>query len=269
MELQRITSRENRRLVHARKVRGGKERGHIFIEGRRLVVEAMRSEIRIIECFVAQGFNGDEVLDEISSQGILISELPVPLFRTIASTEEPQGTIILAERPDRPVNDFGVELKSVPIFLFLNGVNNPSNLGAILRSAEAAGASGVFVSKNSADVFSPKALRASMGSAFRTRISVNSELAEVLDRARADGLDCLAVDRSAGASYLQADLTRPHLLVFGSEAHGLSASELDLIGGGVSIPMENDVESLNIAVAAGIVLFEAKRQLAIRYALLV
>ncbi len=264
MGLERITSRENRRLIHARKVRDGRERSQMFIEGRRLAEEAIRSEIIIDEGFVAEGFEGSDILNVLSERGIAISNLPGPLFRSIAATEEPQGIVLLAQRPNNPVDDFNLGGSTLPLFLFLKEVNNPANLGAILRSAEAAGVGGIFVSKNSADVFSPKALRASMGSAFRTRITVNSELTEVLDRARAEGLECLAVDSSGKNNYLQVDWTRPHLLIFGSEAHGISESERNLIGREISIPMENSVESLNLAVAAGVVLFEAKRQILIQ-----
>ncbi|CAN5250612.1 RNA methyltransferase [soil metagenome] len=261
MELQRITSRENRRLIYARKVRDGKESGQIFIEGRRLVTEALRSDIRINDCFFAEGFEHGGLLDPIAEKGIDIWKLRDSLFRSIAATKQPQGIVLLADHPINPIKDFNLPQVSVPVFLFLNEINNPSNLGAILRSVEAAGAGGVFVSKNSADVFSPKALRASMGAAFRVRVTENADLEEVLGRARAGGLTCLAVDRLAGASYLQIDWKkRPHLLVLGSEAHGLSSSELELIGDGISIPMDNSVESLNLAVAAGIILFEAKRK---------
>ncbi len=261
MELQRITSRENRRLIHARKVRDGKERSQIFIEGRRLVAEALRSNIRINDCFVSEGFEDWGLLDPIAENGIDIWELSDSLFRSIAATDQSQGIILLADHPIIPIKDFSLPRLTVPVFLFLHEINNPSNLGAILRSVEAAGAGGVFVSKNSADVFSPKALRASMGAAFRIRVTENADLEAVLGWARAGGVTCLAVDRLAVTSYLQVDCKKgPHLLVFGSEAHGLSKRALELIGGGISIPMGNSVESLNLAVAAGIILFEAKRK---------
>lgn len=261
MELQTITSRENRRLVLARKVRDGKERGLMFIEGRRLANEAIRSGINIEHCFVEKGSRVGEQLDPLIESGIMVSELTRPLFRSIADTEESQGIVILAKRPDSTVDPFEVDSSLCPVFLFLQQVSNPSNLGAILRSAEAAGVKGIFISKNSADVYSPKALRASMGSAFRTKIAVGSDLADVVERAKLIGAECLAIDTLASESYLTVYWKRPHLLVFGSEGHGLSSADIDLIGGSVAIPMEEGVESLNLAVAAGIILFEARRQL--------
>ncbi len=260
LEINRITSRENRRLILARKVRDGKEGGLIFIEGRRLSVEALRSDISIEECFISEDFGDDELVTSILEKGIGVAELPSSIFVSIAATENPQGIILLAERPVLPIENFWTDEAALPLFLFLKEINNPSNLGAILRTVEAAGAGGVFISTNSADVFSPKALRASMGAAFRVRIMENADLESLIGQAKSGGIGCLALDASAAADYLDVDWQEPHLLVFGSEAHGLSETELELIGGSIAIPMKNSVESLNLSVAAAIVLFEAKRQ---------
>lgn len=259
MKLEKITSRENRRLIHARKARDGRSPDLMFIEGRRLVTEALRSDVRTVECFINEDFKDEDLIGSIGDLGIDVLQLSATLFRSLAATDQSQGVILLAERP---VNSFDMsewrDVK-VPIFLYLKEINNPSNLGAVLRSAEAAGAGGVFVSRNSADVFSPKALRASMGSAFRIPIRVDADLSAILGEARTFGIDCLAVDTAAGRAYLDVDWRRPHLLIYGSEAHGLSVDEMALIGEAVSIPMDKPVESLNLAVAAAIVLFEARR----------
>ena len=259
-EFKRIVSRDNRRLVHARKVRDGREPSEIFIEGRRLAAEALRSDITIRECFVAEDFSDEAIFDSIITNGIDVTELPPSLFRSISATEHPQGIVLLAERPMTSLISFDLSELLVPVFVYLHEINNPSNLGAILRSVEASGAAGVFVSTRSADVFSPKALRASMGSAFRLKIAENAVLNEVLVSARSAGFECLAVDNLAKIEYFDVDWKKRHLLVFGSEAHGINEQALSSIGGGIRIPMENSVESLNLAVAAGIVLFEARRQ---------
>ena len=146
------------------------------------------------------------------------------------------------------------------MFLFLKEINNPSNLGAIVRTAEAAGAIGVIVSKGSADVFSPKALRSAMGSSFRLPVWENAEFSEVLGWAKVHDLVTVAADILGTSSYTDIDWRIPSLLIFGSEAHGLGELELAAIDKTVLIPMENGVESLNLAVSAGIILFEARRQ---------
>ena len=260
LEIKRITSRENRRLVWARRIRDGREPDWIFIEGRRLVGEAIRSGVDIEECFVVEEFGDKELLAPLAKRGIDISELPGDLMRSVSATEQPQGIILIARRPSHGIIDLETDGFAIPIFVYLNEVNNPSNLGAVLRSVEASGAAGVFVSANSADVYSPRALRASMGAAFRLNIAGNTVLDDVISMARKGGFACIAVDASGGGSYLEVDWKQPHLLVFGSEAHGLSEDQLRAIGRSIRIPMEQPVESLNLAVAAGIVLFEARRR---------
>jgi RNA methyltransferase, TrmH family len=129
-----------------------------------------------------------------------------------------------------------------------------------LRTAEAAGAAGLVISQKSADVFSPKALRSAMGASFRMPVCENATFEEVIALANEQKMVVVAADISGSISYTMLDWSKPSMIVFGSEAHGLSGDELRLVNTKISIPMENHVESLNLAVSAGIILFEAKRQ---------
>ncbi len=266
VDTEKITSRDNQRLVNARKARDGKETRRIFIEGRRLVDEALRSKIVIEECFFVEGFRERELLATIDAKAPKIVEMPERIFRSLADTDNSQGIILIAERPRDGARDIEERLNSksssLPIVLFLKEINNPSNLGAILRTAEAAGVSGIVISENSADVYSPRSLRAAMGASFRLPIWDQAGFDEVLLWARKWGLESTATDIRAEKSYTHIDWRQPRLLIFGSEAHGLSEKDLDRIDEQMQIPMENDVESLNLAVSAGIILFEAKRQFA-------
>ena len=260
--VERIMSRDNRRLVHARKVRDGKVATQVFIEGKRLVIEALRSDIDLDACFVTEGFEGRELLGKIAQRTTPIAEMPERLFNSIADTSQPQGIILIAKRPRTSLDALGSSLKGtgLPIVIFLTEINDPSNLGAVLRTAEAAGAAGVIISTNSADAYSPKALRASMGASFRLPVCEGAEFEEVMDWARAEKLRTIAAVAGSGRNYVDIVWKEPALLVLGSEAHGLTLQQLDRIEEQVGIPMENDVESLNLAVSAGIILFEAKRQ---------
>ncbi len=261
-EIEKISSRDNRRLVNARKVRDGKIANQIFIEGRRLVEDALRSELAIDTCFVASGFGDMELLAAVAQKADTMAEVRDSLFDSIADTSNPQGIILIAKRPETSFKliEANLSVAALPIVVFLSQINNPSNLGAILRTAEAAGVAGVVVSSNSADVFSPKALRAAMGSSFRLPIWQGVDLTEILTWSAEKHLTATAADRSAPTTYTEINWTKPRLLVFGSEAHGLSSSELALIDEKVSIPIANQTESLNLAVSAGVVLFEARRQ---------
>ncbi len=261
-QIEKITSRDNSRLVAARKIRDGKEKQSIFIEGRRLVEEALRSRLVFEDCYISESFVGDELIADIARRTDSITELPDRIFSSIADTNSPQGIVLLAKRPESSGLDIESRLSSgaLPVVVFLKEINNPSNLGAILRTAEATNIAGVIVSKNSADAYSPKAIRGSMGSCFRVPIWQGAVLGDVLAWARDRNLRVTASDVSAVRSYTDIDWKRPRLLIFGSEAHGLDGNDLADIDEKVLVPMSNDVESLNLAVSAGIILFEAKRQ---------
>jgi TrmH family RNA methyltransferase len=262
MTIEKITSRDNRRLVDARKVRDGKVSGQIFIEGRRLVEEALASEIIISDCFLAESFQGTELLNAIISRDVAVFDVPDRIFASLADTKHPQGVILIATRPESSLKQIEAKLSAspLPIVVYLKEVNNPSNLGAVLRTAEAAGSAGAIISENSADAYSPKALRAAMGAAFRLSMFRGARSEDILVWARSAKLTPTATTASAGSSYTSIDWKKPRLLIFGSEAHGLSDLELKQINETVRIPMEAGVESLNLAVSAGIILFEARRQ---------
>ena len=265
-ETVQISSRDNAQLKEARRVRDGKERDKIFIEGARLVGEALRSGLEIEKLFLSgEGASRAEGLLEAGIIGEVYA-VADPAFRSISDTVTSQGVVAIAKRPTAGKSDLEKRLctTSVPIVLFLHQTNNPSNLGAVIRTAEAAGAAGLIVSSGSADAFSPKALRAAMGSSFRLPVWIDAELGEVLEWAGEKGLQTVATEIGATKSYADFDWTRPNLLLLGSEAHGLSNAELQDVDEKIVIPMEPPVESLNLAVACGVVLFEARRQNSLR-----
>lgn len=267
-----ITSKDNSKLKLARKIVAGQEDGLILLEGLRLVEEALRSEVAIVDALYtrkfAEGDRGNEVLagitekaaeDEARTDGEVLSEVDEQVFASVADTKTSQGIVVICRRPPASRADFE---RHSPVdgglYLALHEVGNPANLGAILRTAEAAGVGGVIVTKASTDPFSVKSLRAGMGSNLRLPVWTGPTLLEAVDWARTRGLCVTGADAHSGISYRETDWTRPRLLVFGSEAHGLSGEDLELMDERVMIPMANGVESLNLAVSAGVILFEAK-----------
>lgn len=260
-ENERITSRDNRRLIDARRARDGKSDDRIFIEGKRLVGEALRSNISGVEAFVSDSFADTDLIEKLRAANIGTHRVADSLFKSISDTVETQGIVFIARRPNtRMAFDSHLTNAGVPLFLFLYEISNPSNFGAILRTAEAAGVAGVIVSTRSADVFSPKALRGAMGSAFRMPIWGKIAPEDVLRWAKAQKLVITAAEASASKSYWDIDWRVPRLLVLGSEAHGLRGEISDRGEEKIAIPMANGVESLNLAMSAGIILFEAARQ---------
>ena len=264
-EPERITSRDNQQLKFARRVRDANESGYIFIEGRRLCEEAVASKLEIQSAFCTDDFlSSDKSRVPLSGNLDKIYLLTEPLLRSIADTTNPQGIVMLAKRTKPPALDSILTVTSsdtsVPIWVFAQQINNPSNLGAIIRTAEAAGARGVIVSKDSADPFSAKSIRSSMGSVFRLSVVDDADISELVEVAIENGIRPSAIDPKGTVHYTEVNWSTPSLLVFGSEGHGLSDEMLRLIGNSVRIPIESAVESLNLAVACGIVLFEARRQ---------
>ena len=258
-----ITSRDNPRLARIRKVRDGRETEEVFAEGIRLCEEVLRTGLRVFECAVTPEARDSErvraILNAILERGGRVNEVPEVLLKSIADTAHPQGLIVTAERP-RTGADRMRSIDSSPILIFLEKISDPSNLGAIFRTAEAAGVSGVILSPGSADPFSPKALRSSLGSSLRVPVWDKAELKEFVEWASQEGIRILGADITGKVSYLQVDLTDATAFVMGSEAHGLTDEHLDLMSEVITIPMQNGVESLNLAVSTGILLYEAVRQ---------
>jgi RNA methyltransferase, TrmH family len=263
--MQKITSRDNQKLKFARRARDDKEKDAIFVEGVRLTEELLRSDLKIFEGFASESFskNNLETLTAISKKSDNLSEIPDKIFTTLSDTKTSQGIILIAEKPTRGKDKiekiFDRNFEKFPFLLLLHQINNPSNLGAILRTSEAVGIEGVILTKNSADVFSAKSLRSAMGAAFRLSFWTNADFDEVLAWAREKNLTTVCADINAKKSFWEVDWIKPTLLIFGSEAHGLTEEERDKVDESVYIPMEAEVESLNLAVSGGIILFEAKR----------
>ncbi len=262
----KITSRDNQRLKFARKVRDGDVEDLIFVEGVRLTEEVLRSELKISDVLYTESFAATERGRAFLNQtrNFNRAEVSQNIFDSLADMKNSQGIIVVCEKPKTDKHFIETNLLSEvkhPLVILLHQINNPSNLGAILRTAEAVNAAGVIITKNSADAFSPKALRGAMGASLRLALWTDADFFEVTEWAKRKNLNSVCADVNAEKSYLTVDWKKPRLLVFGSEAHGLSAEEKDKIDENLLIPMDNGVESLNLAVSCGVILFEAKRQI--------
>lgn len=261
---QKISSRDNPRLKHARMVRDGRIREQIFIEGLRLCEETLRANIEISEVFFTENFAKDarheKFLRDAARYNLI--EVSDKIFNSLSDTKTSQGVIVIADKPDngKEIIEKNLQKAKFPLVVLLHQINNPANLGAILRTAEAVGVSGIITTKNSTDVFSPKALRGAMGASFRIPVWTNIDYFAVLEWARQFSLKSVCADINSSKSYTEIDWRIGRLLIFGSESHGLTDEEREATVERLIIPMENGVESLNIAVACGVILFEAKRQ---------
>lgn len=262
--IDQITSRDNSLLRQARAVRDGKIEELIFVEGLRLCDEARRSKLNIEAVIVSEELLRKErvagTIAELSGVSKRTASVSEKLLESISYTKTPQGIVVLAERPDSSETHLAASLTAEPLLVVLHQINNPVNVGAILRTAEAAGATGVIATKNTSDPFSPKSLRGAMGSAFRLPIWSGASYDEAIEWGREREIAAVCADADADTDYTDVDWTRAIALVLGPESAGFNTEELMNADRSVRIPMRGLAESLNVSVAAGILLFEAARQ---------
>ena len=198
----------------------------------------------------------DRLLPQIAAQVETVL-LPNELFDSVVATETPQGVAALAKMKSFTLDD--VLRPSHPLVLVLSGIQDPGNLGTILRSAEAFGASGMVLGEGTVSQFNSKAVRASAGSVFRIP-TVAVKLNEAIARLRPAGLRLVATSSHGGTPADQAQLAAPLAFFIGSEGSGLPRELMAQMDETVVVPHCEQVESLNAAVAASILLYEAARQ---------
>lgn len=258
----KITSRDNPKIKGARLVRDNRNKELVFIEGRRLCAEAARSDLKITDVFFTASFaeNNREFFETIGNQNL--TEVSEQIFDSLSDTKTAQGVIFIAEKPagGKQKIEANLNVEPFPLVVVLHKINNPANMGAILRSAEASGVCGIVTTKSTTDVYSAKALRGAMGAALRLPVWTNADYFEVLQWAGEREFTSVCADVGGEKSYTEIDWRTRRLLIVGSEAHGLSKAESAACDESLIIPMQNGVESLNAAVAAGVILFEAQRQ---------
>lgn len=259
-----ITSRDNQLARRARAVREGRVQGQIFIEGLRLAEEAARAALVIEQVLCTENFAGDErgarlfaLLGKARARITLVSE---GVFSSLSDTKSPQGIIILAARPHTRRAALERNTAETPLLVIMHELNNPSNAGAVLRTAEAAGATGAVATEGTTDLFSPRALRGAMGSSFRLPLWTGVSFEEILSWCGRRGIQTVSSDLRATRTHTEVDWTRASALIVGSESTGLKAAEAAATDERVRIPMRAPVESLNVAVASSILLYEAARQ---------
>lgn len=258
-----ITSRKNSLAQRARGVREGRERESVFVEGLRLCEEALRAEVGfdfvLYTRSLEEGARGARLLARLREVRTRVVAVSDEVLESVSDTKTPQGVVAVARRPQS-----GPEVleraESTPLVVILHGANNPSNAGAALRVAEAAGATGLIITKGSVDLFSPKSLRGSMGSAFRLPVWAGATFEEALRWCAARGIRTVATDASARATHTEVEWKTPRAVVLGPEAGGLNDEEVGACVESLRIPMREPVESLNLTTALAVVLYEAARQ---------
>ena len=262
MPVRVVESKDNARLKELRKAMaasGRSAQGRVGIEGPHLIEEALRAGLRVTTIFIAQ--EDERLLSALRvPPEIEILRLPAKLLDSALATETPQPIAALVEPPEWTwAHLLGARPKGAELVVVLAGIQDPGNLGTILRSAEAFGAAGVVSLPGTVSAWNPKAVRASAGSVFRVPLLAASER-ECLEELHEAGLKVLATTVHAAQPAELVDMAGPVALIIGNEGSGVADELAAKADARVTIPCPGPVESLNAAVAASVLLYEASLQ---------
>ena len=261
-----LTSAENQQikeLVRLQEKASERRRlGRYIAEGEKLVKELPAGQL--LQLYASEGYAKTHALPETASEPVILSE---KLFLKVSDTKSPQGILAVARIPEWEKE--AVFRKKAPLFLFAEEIRDPGNLGTMFRLSEGAGADAVFLLGETADPFSPKTVRSAMGSLFRVPVYTVSDKSgaacdftyeELGELCRKSEIKIHGAALSASVDYALYDYRVGTAFLIGNEAHGLTEKALGLASDHVIIPMLGKVESMNAAMASGILLFEAARQ---------
>lgn len=266
MPLRIVQSKQNARLKQLRRALanpGRNEKGLAGIEGPNLLEEALRAGLHVSCVFAAQGSERLwEPMPLPANTEVLL--MPGELLDSALRTETPQPVAALVEPPDWTwAHLLGDRKEGAPLIVVIAGIQDPGNLGTIVRSAEAFGATGVVSLPGTVSAWNPKAVRASAGSIFRLPLLAAGER-EALVRLREAGVKLLATTVHGAQPADLVDLAGPVALLIGNEGNGLPADLAARADGATTIPCPGPVESLNAAIATSVLLYEASRQRALQ-----
>ena len=268
--------------------------GLALIEGSRLVTDALASGVEFVSLYFSKSFVSSDVFEGIFESFRITGVKPVvlndSLFNAVCDTKTPQGVLAVIKTVEYKLEDImsprqltDISALAQPIahsntstnasaskpnnsvrsprqYVILDKISDPGNAGSIIRTAEAAGFTGLIMSEGCVDLYSPKTLRASMGSALRLPVVQNANLPDSITMLKESGVKIYATSPTAVKCYFDFDLSTDMALVVGNEAFGVAPDVMAQCDEKIMIPMRGDAESLNAGVAAGILIYESVRQ---------
>jgi len=231
-----------------------KENKEFVVEGIKMVEEAPKD--RIVKIYVSENFtkSNEEIVNKIGVEYEIVSD---NVFSQMSDTKTPQGILAIVKMVDYSIEDL---IKDIPLIAIIENLQDPGNLGTIIRTGEGAGISGVLMSANTVDIYNPKTIRSTMGSIFRVPFVYENEFLNAIDFIRNRNVAIYAAHLDGKNSYTAEKYIGPSAFLIGNESNGLSdetAKKADIL---IKIPMCGKVESLNAAIATTVLLYEAKRQ---------
>lgn len=255
-----ITSTANSQVKQAaalaKKAKIRKETGLFVVEGPKMFQEAPKEwihKVYISESFLekypslADGYNCETVTDDV--------------MRAMADTQTPQGILAFVRQPSWKISDIlGSKGKKKPLVMVLETLQDPGNLGTIIRAGEGAGVTGIVMNRETADIFSPKVIRSTMGAVYRVPFLYTDDLKNTILQMKEKGIRFYAAHLKGNRDYDEEEYLQPSGFMIGNESKGLSEELAAMADCLIKIPMEGQVESLNAAIAASVLMFEAARQ---------
>jgi TrmH family RNA methyltransferase len=264
MAISRLTSRENPLLKTIRLISSGSHRapgGFLVAEGIRVLAETDACGCAIEAVVISEDFGASgkekEILQRWLEKDVRICKTSESLFRSISDVRAPQGAIALVRFPERKLET--IQPGRNALVLFACGIQDPGNMGTLIRAAAAAGASLVCTGKETVSARNPKAIRSSAGAVFRIPIAEHAETLDFLAYCGRHSIRAYRTDVLRGVPHTHADLKSPCAILLGNESSGITGHESAELPA-IHIPMAAEVESLNVAMAGAIILFEALRQ---------
>lgn len=260
--VERITSRHNPAVRRFRELARSRGTGDwMLLDGEHLVQEAIRSKVRLDVVALADRMSEERLADlsaHATRAGATCLAVSTQVLAAMSPVKNPSGVVAIARRPSVSLDH--VLSERPQLVLLLDQIQDPGNFGAIVRAAEACGATGIVAGEGCADPFGWKALRGGMGSAFRVPVAARQPLSEAIARARREGVRLIATVPRGGVALSDCDLRGPSAILLGGEGAGLSDLLIEAADERVSIPMRPPVESLNVSISAALMLYEAARQ---------
>jgi TrmH family RNA methyltransferase len=265
-----ITSLQNRRVkdaVRLRDRRGRERQGRFVIDGARELCRAIEGGVELDEVFWCEPLCASQpskaALAAARASGATVISVTPDVFAKLAFGDRVEGLVGVGRTPQRTLADSAQTLPDRPLVTVLEGVEKPGNVGAVVRSADAAGMAAVILADAGTDVFNPNAIRASLGALFTLPVC-SATTGETLAWLREQGLQIVAARVDGGVPHIEVDFTRPTAIVLGSEATGLSDlwRADDVVA--VRLPMRGVMDSLNVSATAAVLFYEALRQRGIK-----
>ena len=258
-----ITSTSNarvKRLVNLKKKKKSRDEERVFlVEGIRMFREVPTDQLE--EVYVSESFykkEKDTVEAVLQGTGIRPEELSDTVYAYASDTKTPQGVLCVVRQMEYPLEK--VITGQCPMIMVLEHLQDPGNLGTILRTAEGAGVTGIVMDRECVDIYNPKTIRSTMGSIYRMPFCYVEDLKAAIGSLKEAGIGVYAAHLDGRHDYDEEDYGRPCAFLIGNEGNGLSQETAELADIYIKIPMEGQVESLNAAIAASVLMFEAGRQ---------